>query len=57
MSHDYTIRYTVSAETKLEAIEKATEKLRTTLRLIAVVSADPAGKPWWTVRLKVYEDA
>lgn len=53
----YSIRYTVDAATKLEAIEKATAKLRSGVRVVAVVSAAPAGIPWWVVRLKVAEDA
>jgi hypothetical protein len=56
MSEHYSIRYTVAADTKLEAIEKATAKLRKTLRLVAVVDAKPSGPPWWTVRLQVVEE-
>lgn len=51
-----TVRFTVEAQTKLQAIEAAVAKLRSSMRLIEVVSADPAGPPWWVVRLRVVED-
>lgn len=56
-----TIRYTVPAATKLEAIEAAVAKLRSTVRLIGVVSAAPVPtvgelRPYWVVRLRVSED-
>jgi hypothetical protein len=57
MSHDYVIRYTVEAETKLAAIQAAVAKMRSSMRLVAVVSADPSVRPWWVVRLRIFEDA
>lgn len=57
----YGIKFTVSAETKFDAITKAVEKLRTGLSLIAVQSTErvgfAAGSLVWEVRLKVHEDA
>jgi predicted RNA-binding protein with PIN domain len=57
MNHEYSIKYTVQADTKLAAIEAAVAKLRSSMRLVAVVSADPSTRPWWVVRLRIWEDA
>lgn len=54
----YTIKYTVVATSRLEAIERASALLRTGLRLNSVVSADPSESkgPIWVVVLHVWED-
>jgi hypothetical protein len=57
----YGIKYTVQAETRLEAIAKATAMLRSGVELIAVQGAERVGFAFgvlvWEVRLKVAEDA
>lgn len=52
----YSIAYTVVADTKLEAIEKAVAMLRTDVRLRGVDSVT-SNAELWTVCLNVWEDA
>lgn len=53
----YLIRFDVLADGRLEAIAKATAKLRTGVKLIAVVEAEQSTPGWWSVQLSVSEDA
>lgn len=59
MTDEYSIRYTVTATTELDAITKAVAMLRADTSLIAVQSAERvgfvAGHLMWDVRLKVAE--
>lgn len=52
----YNLRYEVEAQTRLEAIDKATGILRTGVKLRGVISAEPAFAGFWTVVLSVWED-
>lgn len=56
MSHNYTIRYEVPAQTELEAIKKAAALLRSNYHLIAIVKAEPVAAGFWTVSMRVEED-
>lgn len=51
----YSISYTVAADTRLEAIEKAAGMLRSNVRLRGVGSVTSAGD-LWVVCLNVWED-
>jgi hypothetical protein len=52
----YNLRYEIQAETRLEAIDKATGLLRSNVRLRGVIKAEPAFNGFWTVVLSVWED-
>lgn len=52
----YVIKYSVLADGRLEAIEKAIAMLRTGLKLRGVVSAEQGVPGWWDVDLSVWED-
>ena len=50
------ITYSVIADGRLEAIDKAVSMLRTGVRLVALVSAEQGTPGWWDVTLSVRED-
>ena len=52
----YLIPYEVQAETRLDAIMKASTLLRTGLRVLNVLSVTPTVPGWWEVKLDVEED-
>jgi hypothetical protein len=53
----YNLAFDVLAASRLAAIEEATTRLRTGLKLRGVVSAEPAFNGFWHVVLSVWEDA
>lgn len=53
----YQLHYSVLADSRLQAIEKAAALLRTGVKLIAVVEAEQGTPGWWEVTLAVWEDA
>ena len=55
--HNYSIRYDVAADTRLDAIAKATALLRSDVRLRGVNDADEFAPGWWRVSLNVWEEA
>lgn len=56
MSFKYSIRYTVTARTELEAVTRAAELLRTGVSLISIVSTEAIGTYMWAVVMAVSED-
>ena len=52
----YNIHYSVLADGRLEAIEKACALLRTGVKLRGVVEAEQGTPGWWEVTLSVFED-
>jgi hypothetical protein len=55
MTHEYTIPFEVPADTAYEAIIKATELLRTGVRVERVVRVGPTGPGWYECVLDVSE--
>lgn len=53
----YLLTYNVLADSRLEAIAKATAMLRSNVRLRGVQSAEQGTPGWWDVVLNVWEDA
>ena len=52
----YNVHYSVLADGRLEAIEKAVALLRTGVKLRGVVEAEQGTPGWWEVTLSVFED-
>lgn len=53
----YNLRYSVLADSRLQAIELATGMVRTGVKVRGVVSAEQGIPGWWDVVLSVWEDA
>jgi hypothetical protein len=52
----YNVHYSVLADSRLEAITKATEMLRTGVKVRGVVEAEQSTPGWYSVILAVEED-
>jgi hypothetical protein len=52
----YQIRFDVIADGYLDAITKATGKLRTGVKVRAVIECEPSTPGWYSVLLSVWED-
>lgn len=52
----YAIAFTVLADSRLEAITKAIELLRSNVKCNGVLSAEQGVPGWWDVSLHVWED-
>lgn len=53
----FNLHYSVLADGRLQAIEKAVALLRTGVKLRGVVEAEQSIPGWWEVTLSVWEDA
>lgn len=52
----YSIRFDVLADGYLDAVTKATLKLRTGVKVVGVVECEPSTPGWYSVLLSVWED-
>lgn len=52
----FNMTYSVRADSRFEAIEKAVALLRTGVKLRGVVEAEQGTPGWWDVVLSVFED-